>query len=165
MPFDDQVAFLIDRFKLVQKLRLLHWQQVCLGAVVALAAVAYNVVTPPAEPQVTPTLTLSVAVLFLVVGGGLVWWRIESARRYLAEPAPTPRERALRLAESATRIGNAWLSWATAGNLLLGLGTLARLKFSLTPEALVLWVALLPTIGLLSHGVINIPSRKRLLQH
>ena len=38
----DQVADLVDRFRLVEKLRLLHWQQVSLGLFVTTAAMAYN---------------------------------------------------------------------------------------------------------------------------
>lgn len=159
----DPVADLVDRFRLVQKLRLLHWQQVSLGLFVTMAAMAYNLVTPRAQAQITAATAITAGVLFMLFGAAMVWIRVEGCRRRMAAPAPTPRERALRLAEGTSRIGSAWLTWTTMGNLVLGLGTVARLRLSWEPEALLLWFSLLPAIGLVLHGIANVPTRERLL--
>lgn len=159
----DPVADLIDRFRVVQKLRRLHLQQVGLGLFTTVATIAYNLVTPPAAQEISTAVAMSCGALFVLLGAAMVWIRVEGCRRRMTAPAPTPRERALRLAEGTSRIGSAWLMWTTMGNLVLGLGTVARLRLGAEPESLLLWFSLLPAVGLVLHGVANVPTRERLL--
>jgi hypothetical protein len=157
------VAAYIDTFRVVEKLRLQHWQRLSLGVFVAVAAALYNVVTPPAEALVGPAVSVPLAVCFLLGGAFLVRVRLQACARAARVPASTPRDQALRLAESVSRAGNAWLTWANLGHLLLGLGTLARLKFSWSVDAFVLWAGLVPTVALLVQGLLWPPTRERVL--
>jgi hypothetical protein len=158
-----EVAAYIDTFRVVEKLRLQHWQRLALGSFVAAAAALYNLMTPPAESVVGPVISVPLAVLFLLAGAFLVRVRLQACARTACAPASTPREQALRLAESVSRAGNAWLTWANLGHLLLGLGTLARLKFGWSLEAFVLWASLVPTVALVGHGLWWPPTRARVL--
>ncbi len=159
----EQVGALIDRFRLVEQLRLMHWQRITLGAFGGLAASTYNLWHKPLTPWLAPENGEVLGVLYLLVGATVVWIRIATCQRQLAQPVGTARERALLLAEVSGRMGNAWLAWSAVGHVLICLGTFLRLHFSLTPTSLPLWLALVPTFGLLAYGLLEIPSLARLL--
>ena len=159
----DEVAALVDRFNLVGKLRRQRTMQSVLGVGVGTATVAYNLITPPAEPLVPAWLALTVAVLF-IIGGAVALRRLErQSLARLAIPVTTARERATRLAEACGRPGGLWLNWATVGHVVVALATLARLRFDWPPGGVLLVSALLPTVGLVIDWALRPPTRQRLL--
>jgi hypothetical protein len=157
------VAALVDRFQLVPKLQRQRTMQGVLGVGVGIATVAYNLVTPPAEPLLPGWLALTAAVLFVVTGAVILRRAERQNLARLAVPAATARERATRLAEVCSRPGALWLGWATTGHVVVSLATLARLRFGWEPGTVLLVSALLPTIGLVVDWILRPPTRTRLL--
>lgn len=160
---DEEVGLLIDRFRLVEQVRLMHWQRITLGCFGGLAASTYNLWHKPLTPWLAPENGELLGTLYLLIGATVVWIRIAACQRQLHQPVGSAREQALLLAEVSGRFGNAWLAWAAVGHMLICLGTFLRLHFSLTPTSLPLWLAIVPTIGLLAYGLLEIPTRERLL--
>lgn len=156
-------ADLIDRFQLIPKLRLLHWQRVSLGGFGALAALSYNLWHKPVEPWLSLVGATVLGGVYLVAGAIALWVRMETCRRALEQPAANTREQVLRAAESLSRVGNAWLLWAAIGHALICIATFLRARLLVPPESIVLWFAVLPTIGQVAHGLCRAPTRERLL--
>lgn len=159
----DQISSLIDRFRLVEKLRPLHWQRITLGSFGAVACISYNLWHKPLTPWLSPDGGDMLGVGYLLIGATMLWIRFTTCERQLRAPVPTPRERAIVIAEVSGRYGNAWLAWAAAGHILICLGTFLRLHLSLESTSLPLWLALTPTCGLLAYGFLHAPTRSRLL--
>jgi hypothetical protein len=167
-PTAQTVEELIDRFDLVRKVRQQHGIQLLIGAVLTALTIGYNVVTPPLKAPDTPWVpapaSVSVAVLFLI--GGVVWVAVMGrlAQRRRAQPPLAVREHALRLIETTGQTTRTLLHWATAGQLLLCLGTLARIKLGDFPSDAMLWAGMVPTLILLVHGLCAAPTRERVLR-
>ncbi len=159
----EQLSALIERFQLVEKLRLMHWQRITLGGFGALASLTYNLWHKPLTPWLSLEGGELFGVLYLAIGAVLLWIRFTTCDRQLGKPADSARERAVLLAEVSGRFGNAWLAWAAAGHVLVCVLTLLRVHVSLDFAALPLWLALTPTVGLLAYGALEVPSRARLL--
>ena len=160
----EQIGLLIDRFRLVEKLRLMHWQRITLGSFGAMACISYNLWHKPLTPWLSPEGGEVLGVLYLLIGATLLWIRFTTCERQVHATVATPRERTLLIAEVSGRYGNAWLAWAAAGHILICLATFLRLHFSLGSTSLPLWLALTPTWGLLAYGFFHAPTRARLLQ-
>ena len=164
-PHDRELlAGLIDRFQVVAKMRLLHWQRVTLGMFGAFAATSYNLWHKPIAPWMTAFSGAMLGVSFILIGAVLLWVRSESARRAVHQSTALPRDQILLAVECIGRISNAWLLWAAAGHVLICLATLVRARLVVAPESIVLWLALTPTFGLLVYSLLFIPTRERLIQ-
>ncbi len=155
-----EAAALIDRFALVPRLRRQALLQAVIGVVVALAAVGYNLVTPPARAAVPGWVAVAIAAIFGPVCLVTVRLTLLRSRRLLQETAANARERVVRLAEVIALPPSLWLRWATAGHLLVGLATLARIRFSDGLPSVVLWAGLVPTVGLVVAVIRGFPTRK-----
>ena len=157
------VTVLVDRFRVVTKLRLFHWQRLTLGVFGALIVISYNLWHAPVTPWLSPVGGTAIGGLFIGLGAVLLWIRSETARRALHASKGPPRERILQAVACIGQISNAWLLWAAAGHVLVGVATLLRARLMVPAGSQVLWLALLPTVGLIAYGVCCIPTRARLM--
>ena len=165
LPPDPEVLVrLIDRFQVVAKMRMFHWQRVTLGVFGAFAATSYNLWHKPITPWMTASTGAMIGGAFVVIGAGLLWVRSETARRAVHRSTAIPRDQILQAVECIGRISNAWLVWAAAGHVLVCLATILRARLLVPPESNVLWLALTPTVGLIAYGVLFVPTRERLVQ-
>lgn len=157
------LAVLVDRFQVVAKLRLFHWQRLTLGVFGALMVISYNVWHAPVTPWLSPVSGMAIGGLFIGLGAALLWIRSETARRALHASKGPPRERILQAVACIGQISNAWLLWAATGHVLVGVATLLRARLTVPAGSQLLWLALLPTVGLIGYGVFCIPTRARLM--
>lgn len=160
----EALARLIDRWQVVAKMRMFHWQRVTLGVFGGLAATSYNLWHKPIAPWMTVSDGAMIGGGYVVIGAGLLWIRSEMARRALHRSTAPPRDQILQAVECIERIGNAWLFWAAAGHVIMCLATIVNARFTMPPDSIVLWLALTPTFGLIAYGLLFVPTRERLVQ-
>ena len=159
-----ELGAVIDRFRLIEKLRLIHWQRLTLGGFGAFASLAYNLAHKSLAPWLALSTCMTVAVGYLLLGALVMWVRLARGEQRVRQAVvDAPRDRALLMAEVLGQVGNAWLAWAAVGHVLICVGTVLRLHIGFTPAALPLWLALTPSFGLLAYGLSHIPTRERLL--
>jgi len=159
-----ELMALIDRFQIIAKMRLLHWQRITLGVFGALAATSFNLWHKPITPWLSQSTEVALGAGYLLMGAVLVWVRSETANRTAQQFTAKPRDQVLQAVDSVSRIGNAWLLWAAAGHILMCLATVLRARLMVAPDSLLLWLALTPTCGLLAYGLWFVPTRERLLR-
>lgn len=159
----DVLARLIDRFQVVAKMRMFHWQRVTLGVFGALVATSYNLWHHSVAPWMTASTGAIIGGIFVLLGAGLLWIRSETARRAVHRSSAQPRDQILQAVECIERISNAWLLWAAAGHVLICIATILRARWLVPPESNVLWLAMTPTFGLIAYGFLFVPTRERLV--
>lgn len=162
-PATVAVTVLVDRFQVVAKLRMFHWQRLTLGIFGALVVISYNLWHAPVTPWLSPACGTALGGLFIGLGAALLWIRSETARRSLHDSEEPPRERILQTVACIGQISNAWLLWSAVGHVLVGVATLLRARLMVPAGSQVLWLALLPTAGLIAYGIFCIPTRARLI--
>ena len=155
---------LVDRFQVVTKLRWLHWQGLTLGVSGGLLAVSYNLWHAPVAPWLSTTAAALSGGLFIGLGALLLWIRSDTARRALHVSKAPPRERILQAVACITRINNAWLLWAAVGHVVVIGATVLHARLMVPAGAMLLWLALLPTFGLIVYGLWYVPTRERLMR-
>lgn len=167
LPLDPPAVMaatvLVDRFRVVFLLRERHWQRLTLGVFGGLCAVSFNLWHAPVTPWLSTTAAGLSGGLFIGLGALLLWIRSDTARRALHGSKEPPRERILQAVSCITQISNAWLLWAAAGHVVVIAGTVLHARLMVPAGALLLWLALLPTFGLIVYGVSCMPTRERLM--
>lgn len=157
----DFVAF-IDRHRLASKLTALHWQRVAVGCGAAAAVVGYNLWHRRYD-QGAAHLVAWAAGLYLAGALVALVWR---QRRLLAElhrPHPGARAQALAVADFVNARGATLLAVAAVGHALFLLASYLQVGFTGPLSGAALAALLLPTLGLLAHGLAQVPGDRLLV--
>ena len=167
VPEVEEFSAFLARYHTDAALRRVHFARVVMGGIGALAVVSFNLlrladVGGDAEASVIriATMVCGVHVLACLVTLLLTRrWLLADLRRQ----AESLRDRAWQVAQFVHRRGNILLVLAATGHGLVLIGTEFKLRL-FAADGGVLLVALVPTVLLLLHGFIQVPTRARLCE-
>jgi hypothetical protein len=161
LPDQDFQAF-IDRHDLAGKLAALHWQRLGVGCAAAFGVVGYNLWGGHAEDTAVALVEWGSGI-YLAASAIALGWRRQVLLASLHRPHAGAREQALAVADYVNSRGALLLAVAAAGHVLFLVSSYLQVRLGIHPAGLALAGFLLPTVGLLVHGVAQVPNDRQLV--
>ena len=159
-----EFAAFVDRYRIDRWLCRQHWQRVGLGITATAAVVAYNIGHRHAHDQMELRAAIAQSLVLAYLVGCLVamllhGWRL---RQELHRRAPSMRDEVRQVINFVHRWGSLLMFLAACGHLVVVFGTMLGLDLRTHDGSVLLW-GLLPTAMVVIHGVVQVPTRARLI--
>jgi hypothetical protein len=164
IPEAGEFAAFVDRYRVDRILSRQHWLRLGLCVVATAAVVAYNVGHRHASEHMQTRFTIAQEVVLAYLVGCLAVMILHGLylRRQLHRRAENLHDEVRQVINFVHRWGNLLMFLAATGHLVVVFGTMLGLDLR-SQDGRVLLGGLVPSLLVFAHGVIQVPTRARLL--